>query len=201
MNHFSETLQGPDYFFCKKLQCRLRIAVCIRRQEVNRTKQPFESKQFMACEDCPQGMENRGMKLKGGLKLTEETKTDQSTAKATDTEAAETVNARLCECGKPTISPSSPLCPSCMANRSNENRRKGLSKKIKKKSPEKVSNKSPLKGSPTSVIVEFGDHQDILEQVTRDAREQIRTVAGQIIWTLKNAPPSTEERGHYEKTV
>jgi hypothetical protein len=156
-------------------------------------------------EDNPQRMKNKNLKPKGGLKLIEETKADQTTAKAADTETENTVETRfskLCECGNPTISPGSPLCPSCMAKRSNENRKKGNSKRAKKKkSPGMDADKGDHKVSPTAVIVEFGDHQDILEQITRDAREQIRTVAGQIIWTLKNAASSRIERSSHEKTL
>ena len=197
----SEVMAGLDYFFCEKTNCRLRISVCIRRQEANRTERSFESRPFMICEDCPQGMENMNLKPKGGLKLTEETNVDKTTEKAADTETDKTVNTRLCECGKTTISPSSPLCPSCMQKRANKSKREGSFKQIKKKNPEKVSDKSPRKVSSTAIIVEFGDHQAILEQITRDAREQIRTVSGQVIWTLKNAASSTDERRSHEKTL
>ena len=197
MDNFNKMLDGPDYFFCEKTNCKLRIAVCLQRQGANLKTRRFESTPFLVCQDCPQGMKNRNLKSKGGLKLTEETKMDESIAKDTATETSETVNTRLCECGNLTISPSSPLCPSCMAVRANESRRKGLSKKAKKKNPDKGTHKGPL----SSVIVEFGDHQDILEHITRDAREQIRTVSGQIIWTLKNSAAAMKERSSHEKTL
>ena len=75
--------------------------------------------------------------------------------------------------------------PSCMGKMPN--------KKRQAKTPARVS--LPL--SPTAVIVEFKNHPDILEQVTREAKEQIRTISAQIIWTIKNAAPPQGERSHH----
>jgi len=104
---------------------------------------------------------------------------DQAT-ETVDAKAVETVEPRLCECGKPTISENNPLCPSCMAARGNEVRWNKKNQKTAEKTPNH-------KNSPSAIVVEFNDYQDILEQLTKDAHEQIRTISGQIIWTLKNA--------------
>ena len=74
MNNISEILDGPEYFFCEKTNCRLRVAVCIQRQEANKKTRAFAEAPFMVCEDCSQGIKNRSVQTKGGLKLTEEKK-------------------------------------------------------------------------------------------------------------------------------
>ncbi|EFK06813.1 conserved hypothetical protein [delta proteobacterium NaphS2] len=188
MTNIRDILNGPEYFFCEKTNCRLRIAVCIQRQEANKKTRAFAEAPFMVCEDCPQGIKNRSVQPKGGLKLTEEKKENLPAPVDEKRQTEKTEDAppvRLCECGKPTISPNTPFCPSCMGKMPN--------KKRQAKTPERVS--LPL--SPTAIIVEFKNHPDILERVTREAKEQIRTVSGQVIWTLKNAVPPPGKRSHH----
>lgn len=192
MRNSSEILDGPEYFLCEKTKCKLRIAVCIQRQEINKKERFFTETPFMVCEDCAQGIRNRNLQQKGDLKLSEVTKDNRLAPENEKREPEKTADAkpaRLCECGKPTISPGTPLCPSCMA------------KRAQKKRQAKPREKASLPLSPTAVIVDFKNHLDILEQVTREAKEQVRTVSGQIIWTLKSAPSQMEGGSRHEKNL
>ena len=199
MDRFTEILDGPDYFFCEKTNCRLRISVCIRRQEANRKERFFEGKSFLVCEDCLQGIENMNLQPKGDLKLNDEKKESGPAPlkeKSESEQPEEVQSVRLCECGKPTISPNNSLCPSCMAEKANESKRNNSAKRAGKKCQPKPSERERLSLplSSTAVIVEFKNNPDILEWITREAKEQIRTVSGQIIWTLKNTPSQSRRR-------
>ena len=116
-------------------------------------------------------------------------------------EEAKPENTRLCECGKPTISPSSPLCPSCMAAKSNAKRKAGssvkgdLKNRIKTKGKEDKKKRKIETSSPTSILVEFEEHKDIFDRIVEDARNQVRTVAGQVIWILKTSGTERNEKG------
>ena len=62
-NVTDEVLGLPEYFFCEKNRCKLRIDVCIQRQKLNEQKKPFSPKiSFMDCANCQQGAENWALK-------------------------------------------------------------------------------------------------------------------------------------------
>jgi hypothetical protein len=115
-------------------------------------------------------------------------------------------NTRICEkCNKnPTISKSSPYCPSCMAGLSNKARsnkaRKG--KNTKKTKPQRArkreghSKDKPEKSPPgrnTAVItIDFGKHGSVLSAIKQIAEEELRTVDMQIVFMLKRQLDDTQ---------
>jgi len=62
----NEILKDPDYFYCEKLHCRLKIDVCLQRQRANLKRRRFEPIPFMNCQNCSQGVENLRFKKNGG---------------------------------------------------------------------------------------------------------------------------------------
>jgi hypothetical protein len=116
-------------------------------------------------------------------------------------------NGRLCDCGKPTISPNCPYCPSCMAKKSNEAR--AVKQKAEKRAAEKPSGgrkveeathdmpkqeKPPARPS-TALAIDFGKYADVLEQVKRRAEEEIRPIDLQVIFMLKQGLQAFVEEG------
>jgi len=97
--------------------------------------------------------------------------------------------ARLCkDCGeKPTMSPYSPYCSSCMQKRAIKARMK--SKKASKREKEEIRptghRKETSKAGRVIMPVDFGGHREILEAVVRLAEEELRPVGIQIIFMLK----------------
>lgn len=43
-------INGHDYFYCERTKCRLRLSVCIKRQESN--KDNYADKSLYLCEGC-----------------------------------------------------------------------------------------------------------------------------------------------------
>ena len=187
MNDFSEILDGPGYFFCEKTNCKLRISVCIQRQEANKKKAIAETP-FMVCEDCPQGMENVNPLPKGDLKLSEEERKNRQSPEALTLEKAEP-QPNLCEdCGKKPRMGSSPYCASCMGTRGN--RAKAIKKaakelKIEKKAKAQAGSETAARTANTALEIEFGKHVSILRDVERLAEHEIRSVECQVIYMLK----------------
>ena len=54
----SEILKGSEYFYCEKLNCRLKIDVCLQRQQANLRPRRFDPIPFLSCENCSQGAKN-----------------------------------------------------------------------------------------------------------------------------------------------
>ncbi len=109
-----DMLQSSDYFDCQELKCRLRLDVCIERQERNNEERSLVSRfrryYSYACEGCRQGEENRLIaekrkSMKGDLIEAPGDKMKKDEALLLCTECRE----------KPRLSKNCPLCPSCMA--------------------------------------------------------------------------------------
>lgn len=118
-------------------------------------------------------------------------------------------NTRLCDCGKTTLSPSCPLCPSCMAKRSNKGKSAKEQPKPKRprgrpptKRPTESPGGAPKKekttkgmpkservgvGSDTALTVEFGKYSHILKQVEKLAEEEMRPVELQVVYMLRKS--------------
>lgn len=175
-----DILNSPEFFNCERTRCRLRIAVCIKRQEA------FS---FPVCEGCSQGAKNRTMPQPGG---------DMSG----NPKPEERVGVRLCEdCQeKPTMSPGCPYCPSCMSRRAQKARKlQGSSPKTPRREAQKGLNKANLASrdkclpqpresfteADTALTVEFGKYPHVLREVERLAEEEMRPVDLQVIYMLK----------------
>jgi len=220
MDGVNEILDGSDYFFCERAKCKLRIAICLQRQELNKTISGFEIIPFPMCENCSQGEMNRLSGEKEGMLIEQEAKKDDSQTITpdvpsdlpVDSKESRPENTRQCACGKITISPGSPLCPSCMAVRANEIRKakKKESEKKAKRSRDKDIEKKTSRGpkathrdklestkspSDTAVPVEFKRYDDLFNWLKREADDQVRTLSGQIIWILKNFRSSQPDNG------
>jgi len=202
----SEILAGPDYFYCERARCHLRITVCLRRQEINGSTSMYQQTSFLVCENCDQGMEHK--RLAKGVRTVADLEREEVIAGGKNKEEeAKPGNTRLCECGKTTISPSSPLCPSCMAVKSNAKRKAGPSEKGKLKSQAKAKKQGGKKerlaevSSSTSILVEFCGYEGIFDRITEDALDQVRTVAEQIIWVLKNSGQSEMKGDSHEEAI
>lgn len=61
-----EILQGPEYFYCEKTHCRLKVDVCLQRQQANLKRRKFEPIPFLNCQNCSQGAENLRFQKGGG---------------------------------------------------------------------------------------------------------------------------------------
>lgn len=62
----SEILKGPEYFYCEKLRCQLKIDVCLQRQRANLKRGKFKPIPFPNCLKCSPGVENLHFKKNGG---------------------------------------------------------------------------------------------------------------------------------------
>ena len=193
-------MAGPDYFYCEKTRCHLKITVCLRRQEINGSTSMYQSTPFLVCENCDQGMEHK--RLTKGVRTVADLEQEEEIAGTKNKEEeAKPENTRLCECGKTTISPHSRLCPSCMAGLANAKRKTGSPEKGKPKNRAKTKKQDREKerkvetSSPTSILVEFDEHKDVFDRIVEEARDQVRTVAGQVIWILKTSATERNERG------
>jgi len=58
VDEIKELLNGPKYFHCEGLDCRLRVNICVARQKRNRLVKPFDPAPFLSCDHCEQGKEN-----------------------------------------------------------------------------------------------------------------------------------------------
>ena len=109
---------------------------------------------------------------------------------------------------KPVISLGSRLCASCMAIRSNKDRKKiqkagGRPKGRPKKTPPQ-SKSSPRPGikdymdrmeakTEPVITVHFDEHKEILEEISRLAGEETRTLELQVIHLLKSSLAATQK--------
>lgn len=67
MDDIDNIINGPDYFYCEKSKCKLRIDICLGRQRANENRKPYKA--FPICEECKQGLEiQRKGKGKGDKK-------------------------------------------------------------------------------------------------------------------------------------
>lgn len=192
MNQIDEILNGRDYFYCIKLACRLRVTVCLKRQEKNLDSTSFNEIRFPHCVNCAQGANNKLLQKPGGfmedsLEIIEKKKEKSSQSR----------DPRLCECGKPTLSPNCPYCPSCMSKKSRavkgEKENKGNSF-IESFKEDKRDVKDPLNAPETPVqirpnngiLVDFSPYGNILKGIEKLAEEEVRPVGLQIIYILKS---------------
>ncbi|MDY6989230.1 MAG: hypothetical protein SWQ30_14360 [Thermodesulfobacteriota bacterium] len=116
-------------------------------------------------------------------------------------------NTRLCDCGKPALSPTCPYCPSCMAKKSNEAR--AAKQKAEKRPPERPSSgrtgeetaldmpkkEKPPTGPDTALVIDFGKYPRVFEQVKARAEEEVRPIDLQVIFMLKQGLQASVEEG------
>ncbi|MBW1795570.1 MAG: hypothetical protein JRJ38_14255 [Deltaproteobacteria bacterium] len=117
-------------------------------------------------------------------------------------------NARLCDCGKITLSPNCPYCPSCMAKRSNKGRsakKESKPKRPRGRPPKKRATESPTEtpkkektthgmpkpekatvGPYTALTIDFGKYSPILRAVEKLAEEEMRPIELQVVYILKH---------------
>lgn len=183
-------LGGPEYFFCTKAKCRLRMTVCIERQErLAKPGRPCSAYDFEICSDCGQGARN--IKRYEKMKVNMEKKPDQ---RRTDkqpvdlpvlTSPAEidvAADRKICiECNeRPTISRNSTYCAKCMAARGNRKRREKASPK-KSTAPSAPALPEQSAGSLT---INFGKYSHVLKAVTELAEKEMRSVEMQVVFML-----------------
>lgn len=58
----NDILKGPGFFDCEKTSCRMRLDVCLQRQQANLTKPVHKAVPFWQCQDCSQGAKNKRLK-------------------------------------------------------------------------------------------------------------------------------------------
>jgi len=145
-------LGHPEYFYCEKAKCKLRLDVCLGRQKANEQRRAFDPTPFLICENCQQGAENK--LLAGATRPMEPSKPRRG--KGGRNEACELYsecldvaakqnwksfncelcpnykpdlkkpeNKRICEeCGKKTtITPKHALCASCLGKKPDKPRK------------------------------------------------------------------------------
>lgn len=233
-----DLLDRPEYFYCEKTRCKLKVEICIGRQKANEQKGAFEGVPYGVCLDCEQGAENKasciveeniqGKPRRGkGVRYQrceayskcldavtrrewksfncESCEIFKEISGLTETEKEQEGERRICEdCGeKPTIWPTTPYCPSCMAKRSNSKARKKKDEALNSEREVKGRGRGrprtrrldliskPDHGRTTSpgqknvVVVDFSNHPTILQEVERLAKEDIRPLGLQILYMLK----------------
>ena len=196
MSQIDEILKGQDYFYCTRLACKLRVKVCLQRQGKNLDSISFNEIKFPHCVNCTQGVKNKLLQKSGGfmvenLGITREKKEEGKSI------TPQTENPRLCACGKKTLSPNCPYCPSCMSKKSRtvtgekENKGDPFKESLKEakgdikgllKAPE-----TPVQIRPgNDILIDFSSHDYILRGIEKLAEEEVRPVGLQIIYILKS---------------
>lgn len=91
-------------------------------------------------------------------------------------------NTRICsDCNKNhTISPKHSLCASCMAKRSNVAGRKHKKPTQSMDRPETVDS-----GANIELVLKLGKYSGLLDELTKLAEEEVRSIEEQVIWILK----------------
>jgi hypothetical protein len=183
------------YFPCQKMHAKIPRSTCLARQFA--LVQGSRRFLFLECGDCSQGkvIIKEHQNMFGG----EKEKSLMPDQAKSGNEASEG-KARLCkDCGeKPTISPRSPYCSSCMQKRATEARAR------KKKAPEKANRpqagkkrdqpgekaspkvKEEPKAEIYAIRVNFGGHPEVLGAIVKLAEEEMRPLELQIIYVLKS---------------
>jgi len=189
------------YFICQKMHATIPRSTCFARQFA-----PVQGSRrflFPECGDCSQGklIVKEHQNMLGG----EKGKSIMPDQAKSGNEASEG-KARLCkDCGKkPTISPRSPYCSSCMQKRAMEARarnkpapEKNTGPRAGKKRDEPGEKASPkgkevTKAEINAVRVDFGRHRDILGAIQKLAEEEMRPLEVQIIYMLKRCLKRSE---------
>jgi hypothetical protein len=170
VNHIEIILQSPEYFYCEKTKCTLKVEICRQRQIKNRKTPAFLFTPFPICGKCEQGAKNM------------EEKTEKTIPK----------EQRLCEdCKqKPVISAGSALCASCLGRKAHKN-------KPEKESPQHTEKRPPTPPKPkpkeepqeyhiSSLTIDFEKYVTILQEIRKIAEEEMRPVNLQIIYILRH---------------
>lgn len=182
------------YFKCERMHAKIPKSTCFARQFA--MVQGSRSFLFPECGDCSQGKviakEHQNMlgKMKGESIMPDQTKSGN--------EASED-KARLCkDCGeKPTISPRSPYCSSCMQKRAIEARMKKPKASKREEGGRPAVRPVPhLKETPKAgtvvMRVDFGRHREVLGAIVKLAEEEMRPLDVQIIYMLKRCLKRSE---------
>lgn len=171
--------------------------------------QVYSGEDFDGFEDL-ESKEGNGM-MKDGLESDESLEmkdTSQQEDSRSKPNKQKKDNTRRCECGKITLSANCPYCPSCMAkkankkrkaakkagessNKTSQNRKAGSTGKQKRNQLDREKNELSTPGK--SIQLDFDGYEHLLNRIEQDAKQQIRTTGGQIIWILKNASERTKE--------
>ena len=187
MEKGSVTLESR-YFNCERMHAKIPKATCLARQFAR--VQGSRRFLFPECGDCSQGkvIAKEHQDMLGGEKG-KFTMPDQAKS---GNEASES-KARLCkDCGeKPTISPRSPYCSSCMQKRAIEARIKNqkASKRTEKGGPAARPIAHPQetpKAGTAAIRIDFGRHREVLGAIVKLAEEEMRPFEIQIIYMLKS---------------
>ena len=180
-----EILKGSEYFYCEKLHCRLKIDICLQRQQINLDRHINKSIPFWHCQDCEQGKENKRLK-EGGVSMSQERPTESKDK----TQKPETDQKKLCEkCGeRPTLNKYSKYCSPCLNAFRWANKKGPDAPKVSKSKKAKVGKAKPEKApktATTAFTIDFGKHISILDEIEKIADEEMRPVDMQIIYILK----------------
>jgi len=190
-----DVTHDSGYFNCEKLHAKIPKSTCFARQfALFRGSRSFL---FPECGSCSQGkvIAKEHQNVLGG----EKGKSIMPDQAKSGNEASES-KARLCkDCGeKPTISPRSPYCSSCMQKRAVGARAlkktapgKNKGPQARKKRGEPGERASPkVKEEPKAGInairVDFGGHPEVLGATVKLAEEEMRPLDVQIIYMLKS---------------
>jgi hypothetical protein len=81
------------------------------------------------------------------------------------------------------------LCASCAARRANSVRwsLEGRAKRPRKERPPKGTTPSPGPSEQVTISVSFQGYEGLLKDIQDQAKDQVRSTEGQIIWLLKSA--------------
>ena len=173
-------LNGPEYFYCEKARCKLKISSCIERQLINERAGAFQLAPFPICEDCPAGFENRRRPLREKAMSNDAGLPDvAATAVPGATGGTSEVSPVMCkDCGvRETISPKHSLCASCMNKRSKAARQKDASQRTKARS-------TKAEGGP-AITIDFSSHPDVYKDLESLSVEEVRPIDMQVIYLLK----------------
>ncbi len=59
MNQTDDLLDSSEYFYCERASCKLRVEICIQRQNANIERRPNKPVPFFICQGCKQGADNK----------------------------------------------------------------------------------------------------------------------------------------------
>lgn len=126
----------------------------------------------------------------GDLELTKRVKEGE------ENKTPQSESPRLCACGKKTLSPNCPYCPSCMSTKSRaaKNPKGGIegpqSVELSDQQDEKIIRSTVIAAPPQiepdlNLMINFDSYVQILDEVKRMAKMEIRPVDLQVIYMLK----------------
>ena len=159
----------PRYFRCDHYKCTLHHEICLKRQ-ILQEKYPHKE-EYLLCNGCAQGERilEEYMHKKGCLGERKEIMDDKKDIKI----------CKICNI-KPTISPNTPYCPSCMGKMSHD---------VKRRTSDRKGGKDAYKRPKDNhkVTIDFSKHPDIYKTCMELSDSEIRPIDLQIIFMLKQS--------------